>query len=191
MKPGKSLSTFTTISPILLITVRQQATLEEQKLKTLQAPLLLVFLLCCVFGCHDQRHEPAEDEAAIRALAQQGVQAENDEDLETWLSMVADDAVILTAEGPVEGKDAIREFMTASFGGFDWEGGWTLEAVEVSGDLAVMWGPLDIVTTSRESGHRSRQVGYHLDVARRQPDGSWKFMWWTTVTKPATDSSVE
>ena len=160
-------------------------------MKKLHASLPLIFLLCCVSGCQDQDHDPVEDEAAIRALAQQGVQAENDEDLEALLSMVADDAVILTAEGPVEGKDAIRESFAASFADLDWEGGWTLEAVEISGDLAVMWGPLDVVTTSRESGHRSREVGYHLDVARRQPDGSWKFTWWTTVTKPATDSSVE
>jgi len=153
--------------------------------------LPLFVLSFWLFGCGDQHHDPVEDEAAIRALAQQGVQAENDEDLEAWLSMVADDAVILTAEGPVEGKDAIREFMTASFADLDWEGGWTLEAVEISGDLAVMWGPLDIVTTSRESGHRSREVGYHLDVARRQPAGSWKFTWWTTVTEPATNSFVE
>jgi len=153
--------------------------------------LPLVILMAFSLGCQVQQHDPVEDEAAIRALAQQALQAENNEDRDAWLDTLADDAVMLTAEGPVEGKDAIREVMTASFGGFDWEGGWTLEAVEISGDLAVMWGPLDIVKTSRESGHRSRQVGYHLDVARRQPDGSWKFTWWTTVTKPATDSSVE
>ena len=160
-------------------------------MKKLQVSVPLIVLLCCVSGCQDQHHDPVEDEAAIRALAQQAVQAENNEDLEAWLSTVADDAVILTAEGPVEGKDAIRESMAASFADLDWEGGWTLEAIEISGDLAVMWGPLDIVTTSRDGGHRSREVGYHLDVARRQPDRSWKFTWWTTVTKPAMDSSVE
>ena len=160
-------------------------------MKRMLVILPLIGLLICLSGCEDQHHDPVEDEAAIRALAQQAVQAENNEDLEVWLSTVADDAVILTAEGPVEGKDALRESMAASFGGFDWEGGWTLEAVEISGDLAVMWGPLDVVTTSRESGHRYREVGYHLDVARRQHDGSWKFTWWTTATKPATDSYVE
>ena len=160
-------------------------------MRKLRASIPLIVLLCLVSGCQNQIYDPVEDEAAIRALAQQAVQAENDEDLEAWLSTVADDAVILTANGPVAGKDAIRESMATSFADLDWEGGWTLEAIEISGDLAVMWGPLDIVTTSRESGHRSRQVGYHLDVARRQPDGSWKFTWWTTATSLATDSSVK
>ena len=79
--------------------------------------------------------------------------------------------------------------MEPDFAQFDWEGGWTLEELEISGDLAVMWGPIETVMSSRESGDRYHSAGYHLDVARRQPDGSWKFTWWTTQMRSVADSS--
>ena len=144
-------------------------------------------------GCHvaDQAHDPAEDEAAIRALARQGLEAENNEDLESFLNLVTDDAVVLTAEGPVKGKDAIRKVLAASFAELDWEEDWTLEEVEISGDLAVMWGPIELKQTLRQGGDSSHSTGYHLDVARRLPDGSWKFTWWTTAMKPVPEPAVE
>jgi len=149
---------------------------------------VLVFAACTVTG---QPYDPVADELAIRALAQRSAEAEKNEDLEAWLSTVADDAVIVGASGPLRGKQAIRESFAKSFDRFDWEGGWTLEAIEISGDLAVMWGPLDVTKTPRAGGDPSRTVGYHLDVARRQPDGSWQFTWWTVAAKPVSGSSVQ
>jgi uncharacterized protein (TIGR02246 family) len=148
---------------------------------------LLVVAACSVGS---QAHDPAEDEVAIRALAQRAMEAENNEDLEAWLTTIADDAVVLTANRAVQGKEAIRELMEPDLAQFDWEGGWTLAGLEISGDLAVMWGPIETVLSSRESGDRYHSAGYHLDVARRQPDGSWKFTWWTTKMRSVADSSA-
>ena len=90
--------------------------------------------------------------------------------------------------GAVIELTVIRERFATSFAQYDWEGAWSAEAIEVSGDLAVMWGPIETVTTRRDNGDRSRSIGYHLDVARRQPDGSWKFTWWATKMGSAPDS---
>ena len=47
--------------------------------------LALVTVMAFTLGCQNQHHDPVQDEAAMPALAQQGVQAENNGDLENWL----------------------------------------------------------------------------------------------------------
>ena len=155
--------------------------------------LLALALLLIAASCtpENDRQDVLEDEAALRALAERALEAENIEDLEAWLETITDDATLLTASGPLSGKDVIRGEFAASFSQYDWEGSWSLKEIEISGDLAVMWGPVETITTERESGERSRSVGYHMDVARRQPDGSWKFTWWTTNQKSVADSDSE
>ena len=69
----------------------------------------------------------AEDEAALHALAERALAAENDEDLETWLTTITDDAIVLSASGPLRGKEAIREEFAASFSRYDWEVSWSLQ----------------------------------------------------------------
>ena len=44
--------------------------------------LALVTVMAFTLGCQNQHHDPVQDEAAMPALAQQGVQAENNENLE-------------------------------------------------------------------------------------------------------------
>ena len=155
--------------------------------------LLALALLLVATACTPEkdRQDVLEDEAALRALAERAMDAENVEDLEAWLSTITDDAILLTASGPLSGKDVIRGEFSTSFSQYDWEGSWSLEEIEISGDLAVMWGSIETITTERESGERSRTVGYHMDVARRQPDGSWKFTWWTTNQRLVVDSVSE
>lgn len=153
--------------------------------------LLLACAAAFTLGCRPPSAQTSspEDESALRALAASALQAEVTEDLEAWLATVTEDAILVTASGPVRGKEAIRERFGPSFANNDWEGTWSLEAIEISGDLAVMWGPIETIITARDGSRRSHTRGYHLDVARRQPDGSWKFTWWTTTTRAVPDSA--
>ena len=156
--------------------------------------LLFIFaLLLATASCSPEIGHPsiAEDEAALRALAEKALTAENNEDLETWLTTITEDAIILGSGGPLRGKQAIREDMEPAFSEYDWEISWSLQEIDISGDLAVMWGPLEMTTTARKSGELSHSVGYHMDVARRQPDGSWQFTWWTTMTRSEAASGNE
>jgi len=123
--------------------------------------------------------DSAADEAALRALAAAALEAEVNEDLEAWLATVADDAILLTDDGVVRGKGALRERFMSSFANFDWEGSWSLEEIEISGDLAVMWGPIETILIARDGSSHSHTAGHHFDSARRQSDGSWKYTWWT------------
>jgi len=118
------------------------------------------------------------DEAAIREVARKAMEAEVNEDLDTWLATITDDAVLVTANGPIAGKPALREFFAESFSTYDWDGHWTLESIEISGNLAVVWGPIETTLSPWDGGEASRRVGYHMDVLRRHPDGTWKFTWW-------------
>jgi len=156
------------------------------------APLLLIASLLSSTGCAPGRptQDTQADVMAVRALAQRALEAENSENLEAWLATVSDDVVLLLTSGPVRGKQALRNMMTPMFAAFDWQGQWSLDSVEVSGDLAVMWGPIETTLIAHDTGQRTRSVGYHLDVARRQADGTWLFTWWTTKERDASGSDL-
>ena len=134
-------------------------------------------------------HDRTADEKAVRALVAEAVRAENTEDLAAWLQTIADDAVIVTPAGTVRGKAAIGKVMGSLFESTDLQGGWTIEGLELSGDLAVIWGPADLTLIAKTGRAKSRTVGYHLDALRREADGSWKFTWWTAQTRTIPDSS--
>ena len=82
-----------------------------------------LFLLVAGRAAPQSRPSLAADEAALRAVNAAALEAAVNEDLEAWLATVADDAVLLTSDGVVRGKDALRERFARTFASFDWEGG--------------------------------------------------------------------
>jgi hypothetical protein len=64
---------------------RNHFQLKEEIMKRWLVLLALVMVMAFILGCQNQHHDPVQDEAAMPALAQQGAQAESNEDLEGWL----------------------------------------------------------------------------------------------------------
>jgi ketosteroid isomerase-like protein len=90
----------------------------------------------------------------------------------------ADDSVaVLRGNKLVKGKNALKEF----YGSGKREGvtlSWSPDFVEVasSGDLGYTYGKY--IYTSKDSlGNKQRSEGIFHTVWKRQPDGSWKFVW--------------
>lgn len=114
------------------------------------------------------------DEQAIRTVIDKWLRASSAADVDTMLSLLADDMVFIVPGQPPFGK---KEFKAA------WEGPMKgakvtseaqVEEVLISGDFAVTRTRLavQIVTADGES---SRARGYTLTLFRKRPDGHWLF----------------
>ena len=111
------------------------------------------------------------DERAIRALIDKWMAASKAGDLQTVLSLMADDVVFMVPGKPPFGK---REFTAQSEGMKNLRVSGTAEIVElkVLGDWA--WGRthLDIAVTPPD-GKTMHRSGFTLTIYRKNPDGAW------------------
>jgi ketosteroid isomerase-like protein len=87
----------------------------------------------------------------------------------------ADDAVLLRQEKLIVGKAAIDEY----YDGADATGlAWEPDHIDVaeSGELAYTYGHYTN-TYENENGEKQQSTGIFHTIWKRQPDGSWKFVW--------------
>ena len=112
------------------------------------------------------------DEQAIRSVVDTWVQASGAADLNTMLSLLADDMVFIVPGQPPFGK---AEFRAA------WEGPMrdakviadaNVEEVLISGDFAVTRTRLRVRIATAD-GNSSSAKGYTMTLFRKQPDGRW------------------
>jgi uncharacterized protein (TIGR02246 family) len=111
-----------------------------------------------------------EDERAIRDLIATWMDASKKGDLQTVLSLMADDIVFMVP-GRSFGKEA---FVAASQGmqGTQFEGRSEVQEVEVLGDWA--WCRTHLtVTAIPPNGNPVRRFGNTLSILRKKPDGKW------------------
>ena len=144
--------------------------------------------------------ENTEDIAAVNQLSKAYADAWTKGDPELLLSCYADDAVvIMSGEGPIVGKEALRELYQHVLGAekTEEEGGgmaamaevlgmnpddyvFTTEVeegkTEVSGDLGYLWSTYANIATPKPGvdGEPIGDSGVSLLIVRRQEDGAWK-----------------
>lgn len=115
--------------------------------------------------------------AAVEAATSAFHQALRTDDVETFMSYVADDVVLMPpGEPPVRGKKAVREWYTAFLSQYRTSSltltereafvgsGWAVELGSYAWGLAPAGG-----------GTPSVDRGSYMQVWRKQPDGKWRF----------------
>lgn len=98
----------------------------------------------------------------------------NRQDLDGVIALYEQNAILVTADGPVRGRDAIRE---AYRGFFAMHPTIDLETTGVNGtdNLAMLHGRW-VVERSSVGEQPSSSHGRNTEVARRQADGRWLFV---------------
>lgn len=111
------------------------------------------------------------DERAIRELVNTWMKASQSGDVETVLSLMADDVIFMVPGAAPFGKkqfaEAARKMRDVRV-----EGNADVEEIVVVGDWAWYRTHL-IVTMTPPNGTPERRSGYAMTIARRGPDGRW------------------
>ena len=128
---------------------------------------------------HDDRTVDADREA--RRVVAEIVDADNRGDLETVMSLYADDAVLLPpGEPPVRGRGVIRQRYEAIFSSSTLALVGTVESLRVAGDLAVVRGATSGTVTSKTGGGELKVDDKYVMVLERSDAGRWliaELMW--------------
>ena len=113
------------------------------------------------------------DKQAIRDLVATWMAATAAGDLDTVLSLMAEDVVFLVPGQPPFGKDEFAE-QSRGMDGVHVEGSAEIEEIEVLGDWAFLRNRLTITVTPDGSGEAMlKRSGYALSILRKAPDGRW------------------
>jgi uncharacterized protein (TIGR02246 family) len=116
------------------------------------------------------------DERSVREVERVAREAAEAKDLDRYVSLYADDAVLFWPGAPmVTGRAAIREFMRVFLSMPDFTLSFETAKVEVSQarDFAYTYGT-NKVTLVDPAGKRMKDRGKYLTIYRKQPDGTWK-----------------
>lgn len=117
----------------------------------------------------------SDDEQAIRQLVQTWIDATRAGDIDTVLSLMADDVVFLvTGQPPMVGKDTFAEAAREqSQGGLpEFDGVSDIEEIQVIGDWAYMWTKLSVTVTPPGDAPTMKRAGNTLSVLRKEK-GRW------------------
>jgi len=113
------------------------------------------------------------DEQEIRQLVSTWMAATRAGDVDTVLSLMADDVVFL-----VPGKPAMRKAdfeaaarAQAAPGGVHFEGSSDIQEIKVLGEWAFMWARLTVVAHPPGSAPPTTRTGHTLTVLRKQASG--------------------
>jgi uncharacterized protein (TIGR02246 family) len=113
----------------------------------------------------------SDDERAIRTLVETWMEASKAGDLETVLSLMADDVVFMVPGQKPFGKAA---FKAASEGmkNVRIDGKSDIQEIRLLGNWAYLRNYLE-VTMTPSGGMPMRRSGYTLTILRKEPDGRW------------------
>ena len=111
-------------------------------------------------------------EQPIRDLIALWLKASAENDLDTVLSLMADDALFLLPGQPPMTKEAYATASLAMQDKVQIEATPDIREIQISGDLAYCWNHLSITITPHE-GTPMQRVGDILTIFRREPDGRW------------------
>lgn len=114
------------------------------------------------------------DEHQIRQLVQTWLAASKAGDVETVLSLMADDAVFLIADQPPMRKAdfAIAARAQAAADAPQFDGTSDIQEIQVLGDWAFLWQRLTIRATPPGSAPPMARAGHTLTILRRE-HGRW------------------
>ena len=115
------------------------------------------------------------DESEIRQLVATWMTATKAGDIETVLSLMADDVVFLIAgQPPMIGKAAFAAAARAQAGHAapQFDGTSEIQEVQVLGDWAFMWTKLTVVVTPPGAAQSMTRAGHTLSILKKQ-NGKW------------------
>jgi uncharacterized protein (TIGR02246 family) len=112
-----------------------------------------------------------DDERAIRSLVDTWMLATRNGDIETVLTLMADDVIFMVPGQKPFGKEA---FAAASRGmtNVRFDGQSHIEELKVVGTWAYLRNHIEMTITP-EQGAPVRRAGYTLTILRKQEDGRW------------------
>jgi uncharacterized protein (TIGR02246 family) len=116
----------------------------------------------------------AHDRQQIRDLISTWLRASAEDDLDTVLSLMAEDVVFLRpGQPPMRGRDSYAAASKAMAGKIKIEGHPDIQEIQIAGDFACCWNHLSITITPANGGAPMQHAGPVLSVFRKQPDGRW------------------
>jgi uncharacterized protein (TIGR02246 family) len=114
------------------------------------------------------------DDQKIRDLVSTWMSASKAGDVDTVLSLIADDAVFLVPGRPVMHKSdfaaAARDQVGPNAPQFD--GSSDIQEIKIIGDWAFMWNKLTLIVTFSNGAGSVKREGYTLTILKKQ-DGKW------------------
>lgn len=129
------------------------------------------------------------DEQEIRELVATWMDATRAGDVETVLSLMADDAVFLVAGQPVMRKADFEKAARAQSGDdaprFD--GTSEIQEIRILGDWAFMWTRLTVVVTPPGGGAPMTRAGHTLSILRKER-GTWVLARDANMLSPVPDT---
>jgi len=137
--------------------------------------LLFILAGIFVFGCTTKRIDQQAEGEKLMSMSRQWARTAATDSLDKLLSYWADDAVCLFPDqGPVKGKEAIKEMLIKSATpGFEvsWE---PKEAhVSPSGDMAYVLAK-NYIKRQDTAGNIVTTFNKSIEIWRKQKDGAWK-----------------
>jgi uncharacterized protein (TIGR02246 family) len=111
------------------------------------------------------------DETAIRALVDTWMKASQAGEIDTVLSLMADDVVFMVPGREPFGKEAFRN-QAGAMKGMRMEGTNEIREIEVLGGWAYIRNYIQ-VTMTPPGGEPVRRAGYTLTLLRKEADGRW------------------
>jgi len=114
------------------------------------------------------------DEQEIRELVSQWMAASKAGDVDTVLSLMADDVVFLVPGQPVMRKADFASKARAQSGrdAPQIDGSSEIQEIKVLGEWAFMWTRLTVVMTPPNGAQPVRRAGHTLTILKKQ-DGRW------------------
>lgn len=116
-----------------------------------------------------------QDEQEIRQLVATWMEATRAGDIDTILSLMADDVVFLiSGQPPMIGKAAFAAAAQSQAGqpAPSFEGASEIQEIRVLGDWAYMWTKLTVVVTPPGDAPSMKRAGHTLSVLKKQ-NGRW------------------
>ena len=115
-----------------------------------------------------------DDEKEIRQLVSTWMAATKAGDVETVLSLMADDVVFLVPGRPVMRKDGFAAAARAQAGqdGPKFDGSSEIQEIKILGDWAFMWARLTVIATPPGGAPSMTRAGHTLTLFKKQ-GGRW------------------
>jgi uncharacterized protein (TIGR02246 family) len=131
-----------------------------------------------------------KDEQAIRNLIEQWHRATAAGDVDTILSLMADDVVFLVAgQPPMKGSTTFEQGLRGLLTSHRIESNGEVQEVEVSGNLAYAWTQLTVRITPLSGGETKVRSGSALSIFKEQANGSWMLVRDANLLPPASGNS--
>lgn len=138
---------------------------------------ILLWLMAGILGCArcDKESRREEDIAQIRKFLETDGEAVNKGDVEAEVNRFTEDGIYMWPDAPaIEGREALREWFERRFARVEAHIESRTEELVVSGDWAFERGTSVVRVRQKNSTHVDTVRGKHINILRRQPDGSWK-----------------